>query len=368
MNYAVVDPVYKAMQGDPRVKFYLIIGSGSSRAGDVYSEAGQTIQVISPARAMLMKFDAYIAADFIWSTLPRGTRRIQMFHGVAGKYCNVYDTPERSMRDWDRLFFINPKRLRNFVSAGAIDDGSPAARLVGMPKVDCLVNGSLTRDSALERLGIDGGRKTVVYAPTWSPYSSLVAMGEDLIRGLVSAGYAVIVKLHDRSRYPEYIHSAGVDWVARLGQLVERSGGFIANGSDSCPYLMAADVLVTDHSSVGFEYLLLDRPVVRIEMPELLTNTNVNPDYVALLSDVSISVRDVKQAITAVERSFAEPTRQSAARRTVAAELFSNPGKATSLAVREIYEVLELDPPDGYKTTSKMSNCSLPSFAPKQSY
>ncbi|MEJ7709171.1 MAG: hypothetical protein WKF84_04760 [Pyrinomonadaceae bacterium] len=33
-------------------------------------------------------------------------------------------------------------------------------------------------------------------------YSSLNAMGEELISGLVAAGYAVIIKLHDRlARY-----------------------------------------------------------------------------------------------------------------------------------------------------------------------
>ena len=47
------------------------------------------------------------------------------------------------MRDWHRLFFVNERRLRNFIAAGAIDPDSPAIRLVGMPKVDCLVNGSL---------------------------------------------------------------------------------------------------------------------------------------------------------------------------------------------------------------------------------
>ena len=47
------------------------------------------------------------------------------------------------MRDWDRIFFVNERRLRNFVKAGAIDADSPAIRLVGYPKTDALVNGSV---------------------------------------------------------------------------------------------------------------------------------------------------------------------------------------------------------------------------------
>ena len=46
------------------------------------------------------------------------------------------------MREWHRLFFVNERRLRNFIAGGAIDADSPAIRLVGMPKVDCLVDGT----------------------------------------------------------------------------------------------------------------------------------------------------------------------------------------------------------------------------------
>src|ERR687891_562075 len=53
--------------------------------------------------------------------LPRGARRVQTFHGVAGKYRTVYDSPSESMRSWDRLFFINERRLQHFIDCGAID-------------------------------------------------------------------------------------------------------------------------------------------------------------------------------------------------------------------------------------------------------
>jgi CDP-glycerol glycerophosphotransferase (TagB/SpsB family) len=345
MNYVVMAPVYKRMAQDARVQFYFTTSPGASREADVYSEADDGLRVISSSDARFMKFDVFLAADFIWMSLPRGTRRVQMFHGVAGKYTNVYDTPEQSVRAWDRLFFINRRRLRNFVRSGAIDSDSTAARLVGMPKVDCLVDGSLSRDAVLERLGIDPARKTVLYAPTWSAHSSLVKMGNELVERLVSAGHAVIVKLHDRSHDPQHANSGGVDWVSRLEPLLRASGGHLAMGSDSCPYLAAADVMITDHSSVGFEYLLLDRPVVRIEVPELLKEANVNPEYVELLAEASHTVRTSGEAVGAVEQVLAEPNQKSTARRAIAAELFHSAGNATSLAVKELYELLDLEAP-----------------------
>ena len=346
MNYVVMAPVYKRMASDSRLKFYFTTSVGASREAEVYSEAENGTVVIHSTKAKLMKFDACLAADFIWMTLPRGSRRVQMFHGVAGKYANVYDKPERSARAWDRLFFINPRRLQNFVRAGAIDRNSSSARLVGMPKVDCLVDGSLSRSAVLEMLGIDPARKVVLYAPTWSAHSSLVSMGHEIVKSLIAAGYAVIVKLHDRSHDPQHAHSGGVDWVARLRPLLQAAGGHLAMSSNSCPYLMAADVMVTDHSSVGFEYLLLDRPVVRIEVPKLLTSANVNPEYVELLANVSTTIRSPSEVVSAVERSLAEPARKSAARRATAADLFHGPGNATSTAVKELYELLDLDAPE----------------------
>jgi len=48
--------------------------------------------------------------------------------------------------------------------------------------------------------------------------------------------------------------------------------------------------MVTDHSSAGFEFLLRDRPIVRIHSPELLETANVHPDYAELLASVSETV------------------------------------------------------------------------------
>jgi hypothetical protein len=268
-----------------------------------------------------------------------------MFHGVAGKYSTLYDRPQRSMRQWHRLFFINRRRMQNFVAAGALDPGSPAARLVGMPKVDCLVDGTLRRDAILAEHGIDPASRTVLFAPTWTPYSSLNTHGEALAEALGRAGYTVLVKLHENSRDLRHANSGGIDWVARLQPILTRHGGRLIGDSDASRWLVAADVLVTDHSSVGFEYLLLDRPLVRIEMPELLARTSIPPDYVALMVQASVTTRDAPTTLAAVERAFADPRVGSPDRRAVAQDLFHQPGTATARAAAEIYEVLELEAP-----------------------
>jgi CDP-glycerol:poly(glycerophosphate) glycerophosphotransferase len=346
MNYGTIAPVVERLQQDPRIQLYFTASENPSNTAAIYSEARQPFKIVSPLAAAFIRFDAYLAADFLWVKLPRGTRRIQTFHGVAGKYRTVYDSPAESMRGWDRLYFINARRLRHFIETGAIDADSPAARLIGMPKLDCLVNGSLNRHDVLTSLGVDPSRRTVMYAPTWSPYSSLGVMGEELVKALGQAGYAVIGKLHDRSRETRFANSGGVDWGARLEPLLRSTGGALATGGNSSKYLPGADVMITDHSSLGFEYLLLDRPLIRIELPELIEKTDIEPVYVELLARASTTALNVKETVRAVEQAFVDPQRNSETRHTVANEMFYKPGGATDRAVLETYEVLELEPPD----------------------
>jgi hypothetical protein len=351
VNFTMVAPVFRAMQADPRVEYYFTASEEPERMAGIYHEALRAegarghaagLRLIHPRRAAVIRFDAYIASDFMWAPLLRDTARIQTFHGVGGKY--GFDAPDRSMREWHRLFFVNERRLRNFIACGAIDPDSPAIRLVGMPKADCLVDGTYSRDIVLQALGLDPSRPTVLYAPTWSPASSLNAMGAELIEALGRMPVNVIMKLHDRSRDLRERYSGGVDWAARLQPLLVPGKGALAPGHDISPYLVAADLMVTDHSSAGFEFLLRDRPVVRIHRPQLIELANVHPDYVALLASVSRSADDLPATLSAIERSLASPAELSAERRRTAADLFYRPGGATARSVKELYAAIELAP------------------------
>jgi CDP-glycerol glycerophosphotransferase (TagB/SpsB family) len=193
-------------------------------------------------------------------------------------------------------------------------------------------------------LGLDPDRPTALYAPTWSPASSLNTLGVALLRRLRTLGVNVIVKLHDRSCDLRHQYSGGVDWRAALQPHLAQGAAVLATSADICPYLAAADVMVTDHSSAGFEYLLLDRPVVRIHAPALIALANIHNDYVRLLADVSESTSGVADTVTAVERALADPDARSATRRAVAEDLFYQPGTATARCADALYEAIQLEP------------------------
>jgi hypothetical protein len=163
----------------------------------------------------------------------------------------------------------------------------------------------------------------------------------------------VIVKLHDRSLDLRERYSGGVDWAGTLHAVLRGGPGVIAPRRDISPYLVAADLLITDHSSAGFEFLLRDRPIVRIHRPELLTAAKVHPDYATLLARVSESVETVAEALAAVDAGLANPGLRRGERRTVAADLFYRPGGATSRAVECLYEAMALAPETALASTQE---------------
>ena len=346
LSLAAFRPVLELLQRDPRIEMWFTSSDGAWDRLSLFGSAGITERVIAASDARWMKFDAYINTDF-WNMtwLPRRTVRLHLFHGVAGKYS--LDAPTRIapvVATFDRLMFPNRGRLRSYADAGLVDPEGPAAALIGYPKVDCLVDGSLNRVTILRSLGLDPEAPTVLYAPTWSPYSSLNLAGESIIASLARRGGNVIVKLHDRSYDLSARASGGIDWRLRIERLCRDFGVHVAQGFDASPYMFAADALVTDHSSVGFEYLLLDRPLVVVDCPDLLVKARVSRDKVAKLRSVA-EVISGPDAGAAVGRALADPGRHSALRRSIADEMFYGAGQASLRAAECIYQALTLSHP-----------------------
>ena len=347
LSVTVFRPMLAHLRLDPRLEFWFTTCDRAWRPNAIFADMDAEGHVVRPSKARAMKFDAYVNTDF-WNMtwLPRRTRRMHLFHGVAGKY--GLDAPTRIapvVATFDRILFANRDRMERYIDAGIVDPASGQAALVGYPKVDCLVDGSLHRRSIERALGVDPRRPTVIYAPTWSPYSSLNRMGRQIVEALASMNVNVVVKLHDRSYDHADRASGGIDWRRELEPLSLRHGVRIAAGADACPYLFASDALVTDHSSIGFEYTLLDRPIVIADCPELVDKARINPQKVLLLRNCADVAADPEAVAARVAYALEHPRVHSEARRAVSGELFYKAGGATARAVQCFYDLLALQAP-----------------------
>jgi CDP-glycerol glycerophosphotransferase (TagB/SpsB family) len=241
--------------------------------------------------------------------------------------------------------FVNPDRRNRYVEAGLVPDDPSRAPLVGYPKVDCLVDGSLDTAAIRQELRLDPRIPTVMYAPTWSPHSSLNAMGEEIIDRLASAGLQVIVKLHDRSYDRRERGSGGIDWARRLSRYRHHPLVRVVRQPDGCPSMAVSDAMVSDHSSIAFEYLLLDRPLIVIDRPDLIIHARINPEKVKRLRDAADVVDTADAMISSLGEALRRPNRLSVQRRRVATDLFHAPGTATERALAHLYGLIDLPAP-----------------------
>ncbi|MGH7674893.1 MAG: CDP-glycerol glycerophosphotransferase family protein [Gemmatimonadales bacterium] len=283
-------------------------------------------RILSVEEMRRRQFDLVFCAH-VSGFFPREDRaRIQIFHGLSFRNMAV----RRDVLVYDYLFATGPYMQRAFHQQQLLRPSDPRLVPIGFPKVDRLVDGSLDRRVILDRLGLSGRRPVLLYAPTGQKGNSLQIVGEEVLRRLRATDrYDIVIKLHDHPR------DRSVDWPKRLRPLLDRHVKLVRD-YDVVPYLYVADLLLTDASSVSSEYSLLDRPMVFLDVPEMLAAMRAKGRALDLDTwgrKGGVTARWPDEAVEAVAWSLAHPRQGSEVRRAMAKDLFFNPGRATAAAV-----------------------------------
>lgn len=333
VHFVCFRPIYERLRRVPGVSVYFS-GEGAAdghrppvTAHDLYRPFRIPPRQILPISDMQRQaFDVVLCAH-VSGYFPREDRaRIQIFHGLSFRNMAV----RRDVLVYDHLFITGPYMRRGFREQRLVREGDPRLVPIGFPKVDRLVDGTLDRRTILARLGLSGRRPVLLYAPTGQKHNSLESVGEEVLRRLrASNRYDVLIKLHDHPRD----HS--VDWPTRLRPLLDRHTKLVRD-FDVVPYLCVADLLITDASSVSSEYSLLDRPMVFLDVPDMLAAMTAKGRALDLETwgrKGGVTVRWPDEAVEAVAWSLAHPRHASEVRRAMAKDLFYNPGAAADAAV-----------------------------------
>lgn len=187
------------------------------------------------------------------------------------------------------------------------------------PRVASWITGFVPTDAlhaALQRARPAGTGPTLLYAPTHNPQlSSIRALGRQWAPALRHEfpHLRVLLKPHPHT----YERDPLV--IARYRAWAEADPGIeLVEGADAdiYPLLAAADILLTDASSVMFYFLALDRPLILYSNPRRHEDAlRFDPDgYEWRWRDMGIEIEDAAQLPAAVAASLAEPQAQAAAR------------------------------------------------------
>ncbi|MFE9019236.1 CDP-glycerol glycerophosphotransferase family protein [Streptomyces sp. NPDC007808] len=121
----------------------------------------------------------------------------------------------------------------------------------GYPRNDVYYTASAADVARIRReLGVPEGKKALLYAPTHRDYATGFETGLDLRALCEELGdeYVVLLRAH-------YFYDQGT--ARGTGRIIDVTGHL--SSEDVC---LAADALITDYSSIMFDYANLDRPIV----------------------------------------------------------------------------------------------------------
>ncbi|WP_078594419.1 CDP-glycerol glycerophosphotransferase family protein [Streptomyces sp. NRRL S-920] len=202
----------------------------------------------------------------------------------------------------------------------------------GYPRNDVFYSATAADIRAIrERLGIAPGKRAILYAPThrdyeaaWTPRLDLATLADRLGEDTV-----LLVRGH-------YFYGGTASPLAGL----RRSGRIIDVSSyDPVEDLsLAADALITDYSSIMFDYANLDRPIV-IYADDWETYATTRGVYFDLLTEAPGPVARTQEELTEVLTSEAWRDGSSAKARKAFRERFCeyDDGRAAERVVRRVF-------------------------------
>ena len=168
----------------------------------------------------------------------------------------MLDTYDCDVKKYD--FLISPNRFSTdkFKSAFRVDDSKIIE--TGYPRNDFLINSTKNDANRIkDKINIPKNKKVILYAPTWRDnsysnrgYSYKLKVDFNLWKEQLGDDYVVLFK-------PHYLI---VDSYSNNG--IEDFVYIMKESIDINELYLISDILITDYSSVFFDYALLERPIL----------------------------------------------------------------------------------------------------------
>ncbi|MGA5323545.1 CDP-glycerol glycerophosphotransferase family protein [Streptomyces seoulensis] len=186
--------------------------------------------------------------------------------------------------------------------------------------------------AARERLGIAPGRTAVLYAPTHRDYEAGFTPRLDLatLADRLGEDTVLLVRAH-------YFYGGGaaspLTGLRRTGRIID-----VSTYDPVEELCLAADVLVTDYSSIMFDYANLDRPIV-VHADDWETYRTTRGVYFDLMAEAPGRVARTQEELTEILTSGAWRDETAAKARTAFRRRFCefDDGRAAERVVRRVF-------------------------------
>lgn len=180
----------------------------------------------------------------------------QTFYRSKMSYQKMLQTYEKDVEKWDYLISANPFSTKIFQSAFNIEHEKILDS--GYPRNDIYINYDEKKNGKIKELhNIPSDKKVILYAPTFRDnsfgtkgYKLDLQVHFELWKQILGDDYIVIFK-------PHYLISNSFNISSALESFVYKMDA----KSDINDLYLISDILITDYSSVFFDYSNLKRPI-----------------------------------------------------------------------------------------------------------
>jgi len=257
--------------------------------------------------------------DLDWHLVTTRSFNVQLWHGIGGNKKILYDTKQRQYPPLKKLVHRLVPFLRNELNYDLLVATSPlmqerfsgAFRLprsripvLGYPRNDAFFT-----DGARQEHGV----KTILYAPTHRGDGSgktrlVIPSQEELealsaLMGRLKARFVFKFHFYDYSLIPD----ADYEHIEFLRP---------PPTDDPQQWLLATDLLIVDYSSIYFDYLLLDRPILfaPFDLEDYITNDRALYERYEDITPGPVA-RSWPEVMQQIEAIFQQPDAYGAQRR-----------------------------------------------------
>lgn len=331
-HYHHIKPVVNKLIEDDKVHVYLLATKRFSKKENL-GELVDKHKFISHKTAKFIKFDLSISLDYSEAWIPHRGIRVFAPHG-DGMKSNFSGC--HKLAQYDVVFAVGKRQEDQqlpYLKHGAVTEK------IGFIITDQLFNNSPNKTQALEELGFHNELPVVLYAPSWSNNPDKIMMTENILYALSGQQiFNVIFKPHPNLLIPE--QCGGKNWGNVFSQLP--NDNFHVVNKSLIPiqaYMLISNILVSDISSVIYEYLFLDKPIL-LHVDKSIIDYYDGADAFGDIHNAAFQFRDSSDMLDAIISALKESGKHSEIRKHILREKYYNPGKAAQVAVDAIYRHL----------------------------
>lgn len=207
--------------------------------------------------------------------------KVQVFHGLAGEKKGHF----RIRHYFDLYLTQGPYFTRGFDTFKAKYKNFEVIE-TGWPKLDIYGKDKLLYQAEKKKLLNEHKANTIVlYAPTFSPSLTSAPHLIEKIKTLSSnSDYLILIKFHPLMDNK---------WIEAYKELANSYSNIkFQDEKNIIKFLLMADLMISDTSSVIYEFLLLDKPVITFKNISKKIHWEDSDDYNALINLVERNLND----------------------------------------------------------------------------